>query len=155
MIPSLRKAFNEGFTPDRYRAFLRAVDDGCGTHVQFRLSETPCFFPKSLLDRMAENGKGLIRQLVEQRLIATDMAHDTGELTIEPAHEALLRQWGLLQEWLKEDATSLGVMEGVRRATREWEENGRNAIWLTHKTGRLELAERLRDRPDLVALFPE
>ena len=95
----------------------------------------------------------LIRQLVEQRLIATDMAHDTGELTIEPAHEALLRQWGLLQEWLKEDATSLGVMEGVRRAAREWEENGRNAIWLTHKTGRLELAERLRDRPDLVALF--
>jgi formylglycine-generating enzyme required for sulfatase activity len=106
-----------------------------------RISEIP---PESL---------PLIRQLVEQRLIATDMAHDTGELTIEPAHEALLRQWGLLQEWLKEDATSLGVMEGVRRATREWEENGRNAIWLTHKTGRLELAERLRDRPDLVALF--
>ncbi len=106
-----------------------------------RISEIP---PESL---------PLIRQLVEQRLIATDMAHDTGELTIEPAHEALLRQWGLLQEWLKEDATSLGVMEGVRRAAREWEENGRNAIWLTHKTGRLELAERLRDRPDLVALF--
>jgi formylglycine-generating enzyme required for sulfatase activity len=95
----------------------------------------------------------LIRHLVEQRLIATDMAQDSGELTIEPAHEALLRQWGLLQEWLKEDAASLGVMEGVRRAAREWEENGRNAIWLTHKTGRLELAERLRDRPDLVALF--
>jgi hypothetical protein len=31
----------------------------------FRLSETPCFFPKSLLDRLAENGKQLIRQLVE------------------------------------------------------------------------------------------
>jgi hypothetical protein len=27
---------------------LRRIDDACGTHVQFRLSETPCFFPKAL-----------------------------------------------------------------------------------------------------------
>ena len=65
MIPYLRKQFNENFTPDKYQAFLRRVDDECGTHVQFRLSETPCFFPKTLIDRMAEYGKELIRQLVE------------------------------------------------------------------------------------------
>ena len=35
-----------------------------GTHVQFRLSETPCFFPKALIDRMATDGAELIRQLV-------------------------------------------------------------------------------------------
>jgi len=64
MIPSLRKAFNDSFTPDKYSAFLRRVDDVCGTHVQFRLSETPCFFPKTLLDRMATDGAELIRQLV-------------------------------------------------------------------------------------------
>jgi len=65
MIPSLRKQFNASFTPDKYQTFLRRIDDACGTHVQFRLSETPCFFPKSLLVRMAEDGKELIRQLVE------------------------------------------------------------------------------------------
>jgi hypothetical protein len=65
MIPSLRKQFNTSFTPDKYQAFLRRIDDACGTHVQFRLSETPCFFPPSLLRRMAEDGKELIRQLVE------------------------------------------------------------------------------------------
>jgi hypothetical protein len=65
MIPSLRKQFNDSFTPEKYRAFLRRIDATCGTHVQFRLSETPCFFPKPLLDRMAEDGKELIRQLVE------------------------------------------------------------------------------------------
>src|SRR5580692_9248126 len=64
MIPSLRKHFNAGFTAEKYQAFLRRIDDACGTHVQFRLSETPCFFPKSLLERMAEDGKELIRQLV-------------------------------------------------------------------------------------------
>ena len=65
MIPSLRKQFNASFTPEKYQTFLRRIDDACGTHVQFRLSETPCFFPKALLERMAEDGKELIRQLVE------------------------------------------------------------------------------------------
>lgn len=65
MIPSLRKQFNRGFTPEKYQAFLRQIDEACGAHVQFRLSETPCFFPKELLDRMAADGENLIRQLVE------------------------------------------------------------------------------------------
>jgi hypothetical protein len=65
MIPSLRKQFNENFTPEKYREFLRRIDDASGTHVEFRLSETPCFFPRALLERMAEDGKELIRQLVE------------------------------------------------------------------------------------------
>jgi hypothetical protein len=65
MIPSLRKRFNDSFTPEKYQTFLRRIDDACGTHVQFRLSETPCFFPKSLLERMAADGKDLIRQLVD------------------------------------------------------------------------------------------
>src|SRR5450631_1157882 len=65
MIPSLRHQFNENFTPDKYQAFLRRVDSVCGTHVQFRLSETPCFFPKALIDRMARDGQELIRQLVD------------------------------------------------------------------------------------------
>jgi hypothetical protein len=65
MIPSLRKQFNASFTPEKYQTFLRRIDDACGTHVQFRLSETPCFFPKALLERMAEDGKELIRPLVE------------------------------------------------------------------------------------------
>src|ERR1700691_3028789 len=65
MIASLREPFNASFTPDKYQTFLRRIDDACGTHVSFRLSETPCFFPKALLDRMADEGKELIRQLVE------------------------------------------------------------------------------------------
>jgi len=65
MIPSLRKQFNDRFTPEKYQTFLRRVDEACGTHVQFRLSETPCFFPKPLIDRMASDGQDLIRQLVD------------------------------------------------------------------------------------------
>ena len=65
MIPALRKQFNSSFSPAKYQTFLRRMDEICGTHVQFRLSETPCFFSKSLLDGMALDGQELVRQLVE------------------------------------------------------------------------------------------
>jgi hypothetical protein len=72
----------------------------------------------------------LIQQLVEQRLLATDVAADTGERTIEPAHEALLPQWGVLQGWLVEDAGLLSVLDGVKRASRDWAANGKSASLL-------------------------
>jgi hypothetical protein len=71
------------------------------------------------------------------------------EITIEPAHEALLRQWGLLRGWLEEDFAALTTLEGVKRAARDWAANGRNADWLNHSGTRLEDAEKIAARSDL------
>jgi formylglycine-generating enzyme required for sulfatase activity len=98
-----------------------------------------------------QEARPLINYLVAQRLLATDISKETGEQTIEPVHEALLRQWGLLQGWLTEDAGLLSVIDGAKRASRDWAANGKNSIWLVHSSGRLEAAERLRERPDLAA----
>jgi hypothetical protein len=89
--------------------------------------------------------------LVDQRLLSTDVAKDTGEKTVEPAHEALLRQWGLLQGWLREDSGLLGLMDGVKRASRDWTAAAKSSSWLTHTTDRLKAAERLLERADLAA----
>ncbi|MGC2110383.1 MAG: hypothetical protein WA655_12755 [Candidatus Korobacteraceae bacterium] len=64
MIPALREEFNRNFTPEKYGQFLRSLDQACGAHIEFRVSETPCFVPKGLLDRMAEYGRQLVAQLV-------------------------------------------------------------------------------------------
>jgi len=64
MVPELRSRFNANFTAQKYRAFLARLVEACGTHVKFRNSETPCFYPKSLLDKMAAYGEDLIRQLL-------------------------------------------------------------------------------------------
>jgi hypothetical protein len=102
MIPSLRNQFNAGFTPDKYETFLRRIDDACGTHVQFRLSETPCFFPKSLLERMARDGKELIRQLVEStEYRARSEASIPAEFRVpnEPAHPMFVQvDFGLVRD---------------------------------------------------------
>jgi hypothetical protein len=63
MIPALRQRFNASFTPAKYQAFLKLMEERCGTPVKFQLSETPCFFPKPLLDQMSQYGKELIQQL--------------------------------------------------------------------------------------------
>jgi formylglycine-generating enzyme required for sulfatase activity len=110
--------------------------------------------PRRRVARLSEipaEARPLIQHLIEQRLLATDVNKDTGEATIEPAHEALLRQWGLLEGWLTEDAGLLAVLEGVKRASRDWAANNRDRAWLAHQTDRLAAAERLSVRPDLAA----
>ena len=64
MVPALREEFNRNFTAAKYRQFLHRLDEAAGTHVDFRVSETPCFVPQSLLDQMAEDGRQLVAQLV-------------------------------------------------------------------------------------------
>jgi hypothetical protein len=65
MILSYRQAFNAGFTPDNYQRFRRELASRCGMEIPFQVSETPCFFPSSLVARLGEDGKELIRQLVD------------------------------------------------------------------------------------------
>ena len=109
--------------------------------------------PRRAIARMSdipEESRPLVKHLIAQRLLATDRSA-SGEQTIEPAHEALLRQWALLNGWLSEDFAQLASLEGVKRATRDWLANGKSSDWLAHNAGRLEDAERLEARSDLAA----
>ncbi len=65
MIPALREDFNRNFRPEKYQQFLKSLEASAGTHIAFRVSETPCFVPKALLDQMAEYGRDLVLQLVD------------------------------------------------------------------------------------------
>ncbi|HEY6769076.1 MAG TPA: hypothetical protein VI386_30400 [Candidatus Sulfotelmatobacter sp.] len=102
MIPSLRQHFNASFTPEKYQSFLRRMDETCGTHVEFRLSETPCFFPKELLNGMAEDGKELIRQLVDNpqyRAKSDEAVPAEFKVPNEPPHPMFLQvDFGLVRD---------------------------------------------------------
>ena len=104
---------------------------------------------KARMSEIPEEARPLIDLLVEQRLLSTDVAADTKQHTIEPAHESLLRQWGSLQGWLQEDFATLTTLETVKRAARDWDANAKSEDWLAHRAGRLEDAERLLQRSDL------
>src|SRR5262249_11312058 len=75
------------------------------------------------LSQIPGEARPLLKLLVEQRLLTTDGAKESDEPTIEPAHEALLRQWKLLHEWLKEDSAALTMLESLKRAAHTWKES--------------------------------
>ena len=93
------------------------------------------------LSEIPAEARPLMQLMVEQRLLATDIDRQTDEVTIEPAHEALLRQWGALDGWLVEDSADLAVIEAVRRAASDWTANAKDVEFIVHKGVRLGAAE--------------
>jgi hypothetical protein len=100
------------------------------------------------LDEIPTAALELVERLVAVRLLVKDVAADRS-VTVEPAHEALLRQWGQLKEWLDADAEALAIVEGVKRAAHEFAENDEAKDWLAHSGNRLAEAETISARPDL------
>ena len=63
MIPSLRHAFNAAFTDEGHARLVDEVQRRAGGPIEFRVSETPCFFSTALMTELAEIGRELVEQL--------------------------------------------------------------------------------------------
>lgn len=66
----------------------------------------------------------LVDALVEARLLTTDLA-DGGDAVVRIAHEALLRHWPRLKEWIEQDRETLKARGRLRGAAFRWAEEGR------------------------------
>ncbi len=64
MIEPFRSDFNARFTGAKYAALIERLNRECGTVIEFRMAETPCFFEQGLLDTMVRAGVELTEQLV-------------------------------------------------------------------------------------------
>ena len=64
MIPELRKSFNQGWSEARYRNLVARLEARTGAMLGFSISETPCFFPRSLMDELSATGLELIEQIL-------------------------------------------------------------------------------------------
>lgn len=67
MIETYRKDFNARFTPAKYTELLRRLNEKTRTTIDFRICETPCFFPRPLMEEMVLAGTELTHQLVDNR----------------------------------------------------------------------------------------
>ena len=66
MLQPFRKLFNDRqFSPEKYAALLARLNERTRTEIEFRICETPCFFTRELLDEMAETGRVLTHQLID------------------------------------------------------------------------------------------
>ena len=62
----------------------------------------------------------VLRQLIDARLLTA------GESTVEIAHEALIRGWPQLRDWLDEDREGLRLLSHLRNSAHEWDRLGRD-----------------------------
>ena len=65
MIPHLRTAFNESWTEAKYLDLIRRLEMRTGATLGFPISETPCFFPRSLMSSLAATGLELVHQILD------------------------------------------------------------------------------------------
>ena len=107
--------------------FLRLVTLGEGeddTRRRVRRAELASAAPdESALDRVME-------LFGRYRLLTFDRDPITGGPTVEVAHEALLRTWGRLREWLDTSRESLRIHRRLLTAASEWTGSGRDSSFL-------------------------
>lgn len=105
MIPELRQQFNRNWAPEKYRNFRKTLEQRLGCPVEIAISETPCFFPRELMDRLARAGRELTGQLLsnprylsDSRSVVPpqfDVPHDVGHPLFVCADFGLVRgEWG-------------------------------------------------------------
>lgn len=99
------------------------------------------------------NSHTLIMRFINARLLTSNsvVIDGTKEAVVEIAHEALLRQWTMLDGWLRDDAIKLKTLEIVRQSSGEWIKNQRGKDWLL-RGERLATAEELLLRQDFAML---
>jgi len=86
MIPGHRATFNASFTDERYRAFVAELARRCGVPIDFRLSETPCFFPQDLIRDLARAALAMVTDLL------ADPAYHRAAIDVVPARFRVARR---------------------------------------------------------------
>lgn len=74
----------------------------------------------------------IIQTFGRYRLLTFDHDPETRSPTVEVAHEALLREWPRLRQWLREVRDDVRRQRQLAEATRLWDENGRDDSYLLH-----------------------
>jgi WD40 repeat protein len=107
--------------------FLRLVTLGEGvadTRRRVQRSE--------LLDiaRDADEMDEAIDTFAAYRLLTLDNDPGTRSPTVEVAHEAILREWRRLSNWITESREDIKMQQQLNRIAAEWQEKGREASYL-------------------------
>jgi hypothetical protein len=126
--------------PSARQLFLRLVDEE-GARRRVLRSELLSLTEEAVIDAFAR-----------RRLLSFDRDPETRQPTVEIAHDALLRAWDRLREWVAEARDDIRTQRQLATATREWLDAGRDPSFLA-RGARLERFKSLPDGSGL-ALTP-
>lgn len=151
---------------DALAAFIHSPDDPKGREAVMALLRTTLIPRLAVVDPATREPQGrsalradlpaeglpLIDAFVEKRLLIADSTPDGGQTRLQIAHEALLRQWQPMREWLRADGEAIAMLRRARDAAHEWNDRGRDEDWLQHSGTLLDRAREQAGRRELESL---
>jgi formylglycine-generating enzyme required for sulfatase activity/energy-coupling factor transporter ATP-binding protein EcfA2 len=93
--------------------------------------------------------KEVVKALADARLLVTSRDAATGKVTVEVAHEALIRKWKRLRDWIDQDRYGLSILNRLTSTAEEWRVNQRKRSFLyqgAHLTEALDWARANGDK---------
>ena len=121
----------ENLTPTQQdvarQLFLRLVVLGDGTDDTRRRTSRPELIPKNAHEADWDT---VIDLYGRHRLLTFDRDFETRLPTVEIAHEALIRTWQRLRDWLNSNRDNLRIQRRLNAAAREWQSSGKQVGFL-------------------------
>ncbi|MEH1884517.1 nSTAND1 domain-containing NTPase, partial [Nostoc sp.] len=118
------------------RIFIQLVRPGEGTEDTRRIA---------IKAELEEQSWSLVKQLADARLVVTSRNLASQE-TVEVVHEALIRNWGELREWMNTNRVFRAWQERLRAEMYQWEQTQRDEGALLRGATLTEAEEKLEQR---------
>lgn len=121
------------------RIFIQLVRPGEGTEDTLRLATKA---------ELGETSWALVTEIANVRLVVTSRNDDTEQETVEIVHEALIRNWGKLRQWMETGRSFRGWQERLRAAMQQWNVTDRDEGALLHGKPLADAEDWLQKRPE-------
>jgi|GEM_PF-4744012 len=102
------------------KIFIQLVRPGEGTEDMRRLATK---------NELGSDNWSLVQKLADARLVVTSL-NTAGQETVEFVHEALIRNWRLLRQWLDENRELIKFERRIEEAAAEWRSSGKSQDFL-------------------------
>lgn len=122
--------------------FLRLTELGEGTEDTRRRAALAELLPEGERETIVNE---VLDLLARRRLITLN--EEIRQPHAEVAHEALIREWPMLREWLDENREGLRIQRDVTETAQAWQANGEDASYL-YRGGRLIQAQEWAGQPE-------
>ncbi len=119
------------------RVFVQLVHPGQGTEDTRRLATK---------SEIGATNWSLVKRLADARLVVTSRSAALQQETVEVVHEALIRNWGRLRQWMETDREFRVWQDRLRASMQQWESSQRDDGALLRGAPLVEAEEKLRDR---------
>jgi hypothetical protein len=131
------KAFSQDEQELCRSTFLRLTKPGEGSE------DTKVRIPMSELGSVSENSaatEAIVHKLADSALLTIEADLTNQDAYVEVAHEALVRNWPKLREWIDADRDGWRTRAKITEEAREWKNSARDPAFL-YRGARLAVAE--------------